>query len=436
MGASWLVSSLASANEKLNDRRIGFRWTVGILILGAALRFAWLVHDRFRVVDSEAFFEAAAFATKGELADAYSSGSGLTAHLSPGMPLLVGTVYRWLGVGAPRAEFALACISLTFIYVSFLASDAAFKRLGIAPIARIGALAVLALLPLNLFYEMSGFRHWEGAVAAAGIALCLSRALELDGDGRRPSWPDLSGLAAGGAVLSLFSLPAALAYFGILGLLALRTYGWTGFVGAAAASAALFVAVSYPWALRNEDALGTRVWTRTSFGINFAAGYHDKAINPSEGQKVFDDRLAEVSPFLHPAVLANLKAAGGEVAYDKLLMARTQEWINQHPMGALKIAIRHVREFYFPSRWMLSAVRPIPAQLKQAAIWAIAFVGFVGLGAGLARRDWRFLYVAAPLLLLMLPYVLGQPLPRYSYPIWEILVFLAADITWRTSKSI
>src|ERR1700722_8806616 len=131
MGASWLVSSLASANEKLNDRRIGFRWTVGILILGAALRFAWLVHDRFRVVDSEAFFEAAAFATKGELADAYSSGSGLTAHLSPGMPLLVGTVYRWLGVGAPRAEFALACISLTFIYVSFLASDAAFKRLGI-----------------------------------------------------------------------------------------------------------------------------------------------------------------------------------------------------------------------------------------------------------------------------------------------------------------
>jgi hypothetical protein len=37
-----------------------------------ALRFAWRVHDRFRIVDSEAFFVARAFATKGELGDAYS----------------------------------------------------------------------------------------------------------------------------------------------------------------------------------------------------------------------------------------------------------------------------------------------------------------------------------------------------------------------------
>ena len=242
-------------------------------------------------------------------------------------------------------------------------------------------------------------------------------------------------LAAGGAVLSLFSLPAALACFGIVGLLALRTHGWTGFVGAAAASAALFVAVSYPWALRNEAAVGAKVWTRTSFGINFAAGYHDKAIDPSEGQMVFDDRLAEVSPFLHPAALAKLRAAGGEVAYDSLLTARTEEWIRQHPASALKIAARHVREFYFPSRWMLPAVSPILVQLKQAAIWAIAFVGFMGLGVGLARKNWRFLYVAAPLLLLMLPYVLGQPVPRYSYPVGGLLVFLAADMTWRASKS-
>ncbi len=253
IGVSWLVSFLASANEKLKDRTIALRWTVGILILGAALRFAWLVHDRFRIVDSEAFFVARAFATKGELADAYGPGSGLTAHLSPGMPLMVGTVYRWLGVGAPRAEFALACLSLTFVYISFLASNAAFKRLEIAPIARIGALAALALLPLNFFYEMNGFRHWEGSVAAAGIAVFLARALKLDGDEQRPSWPDLAVLAAGGAVLSLFSLPAALACFGILGLLALRKRGWTGFVGAAAASIALFLAFSYPWALRNQS---------------------------------------------------------------------------------------------------------------------------------------------------------------------------------------
>ena len=143
----------------------------------------------------------------------------------------------------------------------------------------------------------------------------------------------------------------------------------------------------------------------------------------------------KISPFLHPAALAKLKAAGGEVAYDSLLTARTEEWIRQHPASALKIAARHVREFYFPSRWMLPAVSPILVQLKQAAIWAIAFVGFMGLGVGLARKNWRFLYVAAPLLLLMLPYVLGQPVPRYSYPVGGLLVFLAADMAWRASKS-
>ncbi|HTV56138.1 MAG TPA: hypothetical protein VMI06_14640 [Terriglobia bacterium] len=35
------------------------------------------------------------------------------------------------------------------------------------------------------------------------------------------------------ALVSLFSLPAALACFGILGLLALRRRGWAGLVGAA-----------------------------------------------------------------------------------------------------------------------------------------------------------------------------------------------------------
>jgi hypothetical protein len=44
--------------------------TAGVLILGAALRFAWVFHEGFNVTPSEAFLEAGAFAAKGELADA------------------------------------------------------------------------------------------------------------------------------------------------------------------------------------------------------------------------------------------------------------------------------------------------------------------------------------------------------------------------------
>jgi hypothetical protein len=428
---SWLLDPLASANERLNDR-ITMIWTIaGILILGGTVRFAWVFLNGFDVIASEGFYEAAAFATKGELAEAYGPGTGLTAHLSPGMPLLVGTIYRWLGVGTPVAEFTLSCLSLAFVYISFLALDAAFRRLGVAPIARIAAIAVLALIPLNIFFEMRGFRHWEGSLAAAAIALFLVRALTLDARDGRPSWLDLGLLAAGGGLVSLFSLPAALACYGMLGWLGLRRRGWIGLAGTAAASLALFCLISYPWALRNEAVFGEKVWTRTSFGMSLALGFHDTTIGPSDPRKVFYDRADEVLPFLHPEVIAKMKTAGGELGYDRLWRARTEEWIRQHQVGALEIAARHVWEFYFPPRWMWYPDSDREAAVKQALMWAIAFMGFVGLGARLAGRDWHYFYVAAPLFLLMPPYALTEPFLRYRYPISGLLVFLAADVAWR-----
>ena len=178
------------------------------------------------------------------------------------------------------------------------------------------------------------------------------------------------------------------------------------------------------------------MWTRSSFGFNFALGYHEKVISPSDELKVFHDRLGEVSPFLSPTGLARLKAAGGEIAYNRLSIARTEEWIGKHPAGALKIAARHVREFYFPSRWMFYGADRRVAAFKQAVMWTIAFGGFIGLGVRLARGDWRYIYVGAPLLLLMLPYVLAQPILRYRYPVGGLLVFLAADMAWRMTRSV
>jgi hypothetical protein len=256
MNASWFADVIASANETLTDRRLFFRHAAWLMILGAVLRFAYLFRVGLAPHPSEAYNVAAAFATLGELADAWGPGTGPTAHLSPGMPLLVGEVYRWFGVGTPAAEFALACISLAFVYVSILALDAAFERLGMAPIARFGAIALLCLLPLNIFLEMRKFRQWEGALAAAGIAVCLARSLKMDGDQRRPSWLDLGMLAFGASVLSLFSEAGALACYGIIGWLALRRRGWLGLIATAAVSAALISALSYPWALRNEAVFG------------------------------------------------------------------------------------------------------------------------------------------------------------------------------------
>jgi hypothetical protein len=296
---------------------------------------------------------------------------------------------------------------------------------------------LLSLAPLNISLEMVEFRYWEGSVAAAGIALYLACTLRLDALDGRPRWLQIGLLAGAGGLMSLFSEAAALAIYGLLGLLALRKRGWAGLAGAAAASAALFVAISYPWALRNEAVLGEKVWTRSNFGFNFALGYHDEAISPSDPRKVFLDRLTEVSPFLHSAALANLKSAGGELWYNRLWIARTEQWISQHPAAALKIAVRHAWEFYFPPRWMWDACtgETPSGTLKRALMWIIAFIGFLSLGVRLACGDSRYIYVAAALFLPMLPYVLGAPIVRYRFPVGGLLVFLAADLFWRMAPT-
>ena len=104
-------------------------------------------------------------------------------------------------------------------------------------------------------------------------------------------------------------------------------------------------------------------------------------------------------------------------------------------MDALKLTARHVWEFYFPPRW-LWAWESMPDIVRPAITWAIAFVGLVALGLRLARRDWRYVYVAAAVFLPMLPYVVADPWVRYRYPVGGILVFLAADLIWRLAQSV
>jgi hypothetical protein len=129
-----------------------------------------------------------------------------------------------------------------------------------------------------------------------------------------------------------------------------------------------------------------------------------------------------------------MRAAGGELAWDRALISRTEQWIREHPVSTLKLTARHVWEYYFPPRWMWLPDIGIITIFKQSAMWIIAAIGFVGLGARIADRDWPYLYVAAALLLTMLPYAVVQPVVRYRYPIGALLVFLAADAIVRAAR--
>jgi hypothetical protein len=69
MNASWFANVIASANETLTDRRLFLRHAAWLMILGAVLRGAYLFRVGLAPHPSEAYNVAAAFATRGELAD-------------------------------------------------------------------------------------------------------------------------------------------------------------------------------------------------------------------------------------------------------------------------------------------------------------------------------------------------------------------------------
>jgi hypothetical protein len=86
-------------------------------------------------------------------------------------------------------------------------------------------------------------------------------------------------------------------------------------------------------------------------------------------------------------------------------------------------------------RWMWwPGTGPIKQAIKQAIMQTFTVLGFASLVVGLACRDWRYLYVAAASILPMLPYIFGQPIGRYRYPVSGLLVFLAADMISRAAK--
>lgn len=430
----------AAMARRADDPRGFNRAVAALFALGLALRLVWALRgDYFRPIASEMYLIAQAFARTGTIADAYHLGSGPTAHAAPLWPAFAGSIYRVVGRDGPVVEAVLSAAALAFVAVSVLLLNRAMARLGTPALARLGAIAFVALVPLNFELEVVASRVWEQAIAAALMALVLWLVIRLDV--RRVGWATLTGLAALAAPFVMVSPAAALGAFGCIGLLALRrggagaAGGVAAFVGVTALSAVFVVALSYPWALRNEAVFGEKIWSRSNFGFVFAEGFHPAAVAPANPRKTFVDRMAEIDPFERSRGFAAMTAAGGEAGYNHAMTAATMAWVRANPGDAARIAVRHTGEFFLPPRWHwhVYSDKSAGTAAKQALVWAIAILGFGGVAWGL-RRDSRFLYAAAMLVLPVAPYILAQPILRYRYLITTLLVFLAADLLARLAK--
>jgi len=402
---------------------------------GVVLRVLWVLQGNRLQPEpggAEMFHIARAFAMTGRLADAYGVGTGPTAHATPLMPMFSGTVYRLFGVGTPLSQFLLLSASLVLVGVSIWAANAAARRLSIGRPARLAAIAYIALVPVYIHLEAHAFRLWDGAAAAAIIAACLAVVLRLDAAAEPPSWIKLLALVAFGAAILLLSTSAAVMVFGSALLLAFRRRGWWGMAGTGAAAAVLAVLVLLPWALRNEAVFGEKIWTRSSFGYISAEAFYDGAVHPADIQAEFQARVAEIDPWLNPPVVRKMQAMGGEAAYSRHWTSQTKRWVAAHPAGTLYLVGRHAVQLYFPPRWFI--ITPRCVALKQAAIWAVTLLAFFCLGRRLWRRDWRWLYVAAALILPEMQYLLVLPSIRFLYPVTTLMTFLACDVAFAEGR--
>jgi hypothetical protein len=405
-----------------------------LLAAGIAERALWNWMRTASVPHAEAFNVAVAVAQGRGLADAFQVGQGPTAHLLPLSPLVAGAVYALFGVTTLASEFLLACWSIGLAIGTYFLLFRAFGHLGSSRASRLIALAFGCLAPTYIAQEAVDFRYWEGGLAVFLGALFLERLLAAS-----------SAARLGVRVIVGMSFLAALLFFvnPVVGIGAYLCAALTCIrrlkgarmllpVGIAACMLALFVA---PWTIRNELELGSPVALRSNAGLELALANYAGALDPIDPEQRFKRRLLAIHPYSSASNYQAMQRAGGEVGYSKLLGSTTWAWIDAHRGLTAEIALLHLRELVAPEPWLFRlAGTGLFAGLRAGLASLIGVLGLLGIGRALIIRRPLWEYPALLVIPSALCFSLFQPIPRYTYLFYPLLIFCAADLFTRPTR--
>lgn len=407
----------------------GWRWPALFLTLGAMERAAWLVAQRhLGFAQGEAGNTAIAFARTGEIADVFAKGSGLTAHLNPILPMFAGSLYRLFGIRSVPAELILATLSIGTALLSAALFYHIFGLLGGNRRARLTALALFCLVPVNIQMESITFRIWEGAVAMALAAGTLLLIIQAD-RAQRVSYRRITFTSLLAALLFFLSPALGLALYVCAIIWAVRRLPLARWPATAAIATTALAIVLAPWTIRNYQAFHQFIPLRSNFGLELALANHPAAVSGQNEAAVFRARLSQIHPLENGGAFERMQAAGGERAYADHLGQEAKAWIATHPGDFARLSIRHLKQFYFPPAWQWSIYGQTSkaTMAKMALLWAISFCGLAG--ALYALLLWRglWLYAATVVLIPSLPYIITQPVARYRYIVYATLLFLGCE---------
>jgi hypothetical protein len=416
--------------------RIPTRISVSILLLvGIAERSLWnLIRPGIGAPTGEAFNVAAALANGFGFADAFGVGQGPTAHLLPINPAIAGGLYAIFGIHAWPAEFLLACWSIGLAMGTYLLLFRAFGRLGSPRWARLIALAFACIAPVYIPQESVDFRIWEGGLAVFLCALFLDRLLAFQSS-KIVLIHAVAGMAVLTALLFFVNPTLGLGAYACAAIVCLkRLHGvqLAGTIGLAVGALAIFLT---PWVIRNALVMGEPILLRSNVGLELAIANYPGAIEAKDPRDQYLLRLREIHPFQSDTAYQAMRMAGGEAAYARQLGNEAWRWIAANPWPAAQLASRHLREVVAPEEWQFRITGTGVLTHLRAGLSSLAgLLGLLGLAYALYERRPNWIY---PTFLVIIPAIslcVFQPIPRYTYLFYPMLVFCAADFIGSTAS--
>lgn len=404
--------------------------TPWLLCLGILIRLIMIYHSRgpmIMVEAGEATRVAISLATGGGFADAFP-GMGPTAHLMPVMPLLVSGVLFLFGAHSSAALTVLLIGALVQFAVGLLLIDRVYARLGSPPAARHVGLAFFCLVPIFAKEELIDFRFWEGALAVV-LSCCGLLAIGRVRNGELLSPARTTGAGALAAFTFFVSPPAGLGIVAAWIMTAIPRLPQRRVVLLGSSAAIALALMVTPWAMRNAHAMGAPILLRDNFGLEFALGI-DPAVGSGRSSSVaYEGNYARIHPYRSVAARARLRAAGGEVAYSRMLGHAAWGWVTDHPMAFARLALRHYAAFFFPQVWQSGDNHR--ADARPIILSLINLLGFAALLFDALSHRFRLTPIGVFVLATALPYALVQPIPRYSYLVYGLMCFAAMGLVHR-----
>ncbi|MBI4891780.1 MAG: hypothetical protein HY821_14235 [Acidobacteria bacterium] len=313
-----------------------------VFTIAALVRLAILFGTGSQGSDcKEACRVAMAIVQDGEFASPYAAPTGPTAHLPPFFPFLLSLLFGWLGAGL-AGQTARCVINVLAYSTLYGLMPWVADQLGLGRRAGFWAGLILAAYPVHISAEV----HWGWDEAVAGMALAgmvvWTRRLWMRG--WAPGWAAVTYGAAWGALYH--SAPSLLPSCVLLAVLAVamaprrgQAVRWWLAAGCAA------VLVVMPWTLRNHAQFGEWIFIRNNLGIELSQGFNDRA-----GFTMAENKLSGAvmtHPTNDPEEAMRLKAMGGEIVYNRMLLHQTFDWIREHPRRAAWLMVGHGLAFWF-----------------------------------------------------------------------------------------